>query len=79
MNYEALITDGMTAVVALTVIAAWRSIRRRHIAAGGSYTWTFLALKWTVPAPPAEVVPEVPEAPAAEQPTHWDARDRGVA
>ena len=64
LNHPALIITGIAAVVVLAGILAWRSVRSRHIARGGSLTWTLLSCKLTIPAPPAPPV----SAAAAEEP-----------
>jgi len=75
LNHPALIITGIAAVVVLAGILAWRSVRSRHIARGGSLTWTLLSLKWTVPAPPAAppVAAAAAEEPAVTSVPDWQA------
>ena len=73
LNHPALIITGIAAVVVLAGILAWRSVRSRHIARGGSLTWTLLSLKWTVPAPPADVVTAAAEQPVVTGVPEWKA------
>jgi hypothetical protein len=71
MNDTALIITGTAAVVALAIVAALCSVVRRHIGSGGTFTLTFFTFKWTVNAPPAEVVHAYAEEPAVAAAPEW--------
>ena len=72
LNHPALIITGIAAVVVLAGIAAWRSVRSKLAASGGTWTWTFLSCKLTVPAPPAPVAPPIAdEQSAVAQVPEW--------
>ena len=61
----------LAAVVALALIEAWRSVMRKKLACGGTYAWSLWTRKWTVPVPPAEVVPPDAEQPSVAAAPEW--------